>query len=171
MNGVNNILASFEQEEINNNFLEIQMEQLQNMDIRDNCLNTLENMNVSDKRYAPEMSEAQEAMESLLLDLGMVTEAVDFAEECGGKNCGGSGSKSDDKELVEEDDFVGDDSKSDSSDSEKDKAIEAMLARIPEGSVSETTKFFRTTEGAFHMSPMMEEAVNSRLSLVDFVLG
>ena len=167
MNGVNNILASFEQEEINGDFLDVQMEQLQNMNIRDNCLYTLENKNIKEKIYAPEMTEAQEAMENLLADLGMVTEAIDFAEECGGKNCGGSGSNDKDEEVVKEDDSVYDDK----DDEKEDKATEAMLARIPEGSIKETTKFFRATEGSLHMSPSVENAINSRLDLLDYVIG
>ena len=106
MNGVRNMLAMFENENINNEFLTVQMEQLHNADTRDNCLATLERMNIYTEDYEPELlTEEQAAMVDLLDDLGMGIEAYEFAEECG-KKCSGGGEgteqEADDEEAIGE---------------------------------------------------------------------
>ena len=190
-NGVKNMMAMFEAENVNNEFLNVQMEQLHNADTRDNCLATLERMNVDvEEDYDPELTEEQAAMESLLDDMGMTMEAIEFAEECKGKNCGGG---SDDeveeglkKKVSDKIDDISD-GISDFGNSAKKKIkslkpgggkkatkecgpeMESMLARIPEGSVSETANFFKnTSEG---LTKANESVVNGVISQLDAVLG
>lgn len=219
-NGVKNMMAMFEAENVNNEFLNVQMEQLHSADTRDNCLATLERMNVDvEEDYDPELTEEQAAMEELLDDMGMTMEAIEFAEECKGKNCGG-GSNEDDVEEgakqvrnkvlstaydigdgisdVIDSTPVGpaidkvhsavnpvsyDHKKSTRKDRDAmrkkksnvwakecgDSKMESMLARIPEGSVSETANFFKnTSEG---LTKANESAVNGVISQLDEVLG
>jgi hypothetical protein len=220
-NGVKNLMSMFEADNVSNEFLNVQMEQLRNADTRDNCLATLERMNVDvEEDYDPELTEEQTAMEELLDDMGMTMEAIEFAEECKGKNCGGG---SDDEDLVTEGakkvrdkvlstaydigDGISDvldktpvgpaidkvhstvnpvsydHKKSNRKDRDAmrkkksnvwakecgDSKMEAMLARIPEGSVAETANFFKnTSEG---LTKANESAVNDVISKLDAIIG
>ena len=102
MNGVKNMMSMFDAEKRNTEFLEVQMEQLQNADTRDNCLATLERMNVETEDFEPELTQEQSDMVELLDDLGMTMEATEFIEECNGNCSGGKKSVVKEKDTKED---------------------------------------------------------------------